>query len=83
MCYNMHMSVLTFRTDPGVDQALDFLAKYTGTSKSQVIRNAVLAAEREARRERMKQEALALTADPADLKEAQAVRAFMGGSDAW
>jgi len=75
--------MMTIRTDDGVNQAIDFLVSQTGLSRSHVVREAVLQAEREARREAMRREAMALRDDEADLKEAQAVRSFMGGSDAW
>ncbi len=77
------MSVLTFRTDPAVDQAIGLLMKDTGEGKSQVIREAILQAERKVRHRIMQEESLALREDAADQAECRAVLAFMGGGDAW
>lgn len=77
------MPVLTFRTDPEVDRAIEYLVTQTGDSKSDVLRDAVLKAERDARREALRQESLILKEDPADLAEVQAVRTYLGDSDAW
>lgn len=77
------MSVMTFRTDATVDHAISYLQTHTGRSKSDVIRDALLNAEHEARRAAMRSESLALRDDPQDLAEARAVLADMGGTDAW
>jgi len=82
-CYDSYVSVMTFRVDDEVDQAIDYLTRCTGQSKSKVVRDAVLSAERQARREAMLQEALTLSGDAADRVESADVLAFMGGYDAW
>jgi len=75
--------MLTLRADADVDRALDYLVSQAGGTRSQVVRSAVLQAEREARHEAMRQEALRLRSDEADVAEAKNVNTFMGGSDAW
>jgi len=77
------MSMLTVRTDETIDQALAYLRDVSGQSQSTVIRQAVLQAERQARRDAMRREALEVVNDPEDRKEAKAILDYMGGSDAW
>jgi len=77
------MTVVTFRVDPDVDRAIDYLVQRTGDTKSKIVRDAVLNAERQARREAIRREALELGSDETDQAEVAAVRAFMGGDDAW
>jgi len=77
------MSVLTLRTDESVDQAIEYLQSITDESQSAVVRRAVLSAERQARRDAMRREALDLAGDSYDRAEAQAILADMAGSDAW
>ncbi|MDR0284610.1 MAG: hypothetical protein LBI33_06930 [Propionibacteriaceae bacterium] len=69
--------------DTDVDAALDYLQEMTRATKSDIIRNTLLQAAERAKREAMRTEALELADDPDDRAEAQAVLAFMGGTDAW
>src|SRR6476646_3984198 len=50
------MSTLTIRTDPQVEKALESLTR-DGRSRSEAVRAAILAADREKRRARMRAEA--------------------------
>jgi len=77
------MSVMTVRMDDSTEAALDYLQETTGDTKSVIIRDAVIQAERRARRAAMRAQAQALADDPVDRAEARSVLAFMGGSDAW
>ena len=77
------MSMMTVRMDEPSEAALAYLQETTRASKSEIIRQAVLRAGQQARQEAMRAEAQALAGDPGDRAEAQAVLAFMGGSDAW
>jgi hypothetical protein len=77
------MTTATYRSDPAVDRALAYLQERTGQSKSAITRDAILAAERAARRAALRAEAEALRADPADLAEARAVAAEMAAVNAW
>jgi len=77
------MAVLTLRVDPEVDQAIAYLTAQSGHTKSQVVRDAVLDTARQARREAIRQAALRVSQDQADLAEAQAILNFMGAGDAW
>ena len=76
------MSVITFRTDDEVDHALAELAGGE-RDRSQVIREAILAAWRRRREERLRAEAEAVAADPDDRAEARAVLADMESLRAW
>jgi len=76
------MSVITFRTDDEVDQALTELTAGE-RDRSQVIRDAILAAWRTRRDERLQAEAQALAADEDDRKEARAVLSDMESLRAW
>jgi Arc/MetJ-type ribon-helix-helix transcriptional regulator len=76
------MATITFRTDEEVDRALSDLT--TGDrDRSQVIRDAVLAAWQQERAERLRREAEALANDPDDRAEARAVLADMETLRAW
>lgn len=66
------MSVITFRTDDEVDHALAELAS-GDRDRSQVIREAILAAWRARRDDQLRAEAQALAADEDDRNEARAV----------
>ncbi len=77
------MSVMTVRLDETTEAALAYLHTATQKTKSQIIRDALLQAEQEARREKMRAQAEAVASDPHDVSEARAVLAFMGGGDAW
>ena len=76
------MSVITFRADDEVDHAL---AELSGgeRDRSQVIRDAILAAWRARRDEQLRAEAEAIAADPDDQAEARAVLADMESLRAW
>jgi predicted transcriptional regulator len=76
------MSVITFRADDDVDHALNELTAGT-RDRSQVIRDAILAAWRAQREERIRAEASAVVTDPHDVAEAKAVLADMEALRAW
>jgi hypothetical protein len=76
------MSVITFRTDDEVDHALADLTQ-GDRDRSQVIRDAILAAWRTQREHQLRAEATAVAADPDDLAEARAVLADMESLRAW
>lgn len=60
------MATLTIRTDPEVEQALEYLTG-EGYSRSQAARMAIVEAERAHRRARLRAEADALRNDPEDV----------------
>ena len=76
------MSTITFRADDEVDRALAELSS-TGRDRSQVIREAILAAWRVRHEEQLRAEAGAVAADEADRAEARAVLADMESLRAW
>ncbi|WP_131745035.1 hypothetical protein [Frankia sp. Cppng1_Ct_nod] len=76
------MATITFRTDEGVDRALADLSAGE-RDRSQVIREAILAAWHRRQAERLRAEAEVLAADPVDRAEAQAVLADMELLRAW
>jgi predicted transcriptional regulator len=76
------MSVITFRADDEVDQALADLSG-GGRDRSQVIRDAILAAWRLRHEEQLRAEAEAVAADGDDRAEARAVLADMESLRAW
>ncbi|MET7399712.1 hypothetical protein ABZS66_40145 [Dactylosporangium sp. NPDC005572] len=76
------MSTITFRTDDDVDRALAELAS-GDRDRSQVIRDAILAAWRARRDEQIRAEAEAVAADTDDVAEARAVLADMESLRAW
>ena len=75
------MSTITFRADDDVERALAELAGER--DRSQVIRDAILAAWRRRQAEQLRAEAEALAADPDDRAEAKAVLADMESLRAW
>lgn len=77
------MGTLTIRTDPEVERALDALTKAAGHSRSQVVREAILGAERARRREALRAEARSLRDDPEDVAAARGLSAEMGDIGAW
>jgi predicted transcriptional regulator len=77
------MTTLTIRTDSALERALSYLQESTGLSKSQVTRDALLAAERAARREALHAEALALANDPVDRAAKAEVAEEMAQINAW
>lgn len=76
------MSVITFRADDEVDHALAELTKGE-RDRSQVIRDAILAAWQRQREERLRAQAEAVAADPNDLAEMRSVLADMESLRAW
>lgn len=76
------MSVITVRTDPEVDEALEALTA-DGSSRSQAVRMAIIEAARARVRAELEAEARALAADPDDRAEAQAVRSALEPLRAW
>lgn len=76
------MSTLTIRMDSVVEHALAELTK-SGKSRSEAVRDAILVAEREQRRERMRAEAEALRNDPDDVRASKALAAEMESIRAW
>jgi len=76
------MTTITFRTDDDVDRALTDLTS-GDRDRSQVIREAILAAWQLRRAERLRAEAEAVAADPDDVAEAKAVLADMEDLRAW
>ncbi|GAA2880895.1 hypothetical protein Acy02nite_20790 [Actinoplanes cyaneus] len=76
------MSTITFRADDDVDQALAELVS-GDRDRSQVIRDAILAAWRARREEQIRAEAEAVAADADDVAEARAVLADMETLRAW
>jgi predicted transcriptional regulator len=75
-------TTVTFRTDPDVDKALAELGA-DGRDRSQVIREAILLANRLRRRERLRAEALELANDPVNQAEIRAVREELDAIRAW
>jgi predicted transcriptional regulator len=76
------MSTITFRADDDVDRALAELTS-GDRDRSQVIREAILAAWRARRAEQLRAEAEAVASDPDDVAEAHAVLADMESLRAW
>ena len=78
------MTTITFRTDPQTDAALEELMPPDGSvERSALIREAILAAAREMRRKRLREEALRIAADPADRAEVAAIQEDMDAIRAW
>ena len=76
------MSTLTIRTDEAVERALDSLTE-DGRSRSDVVRAAILEAERARRRARMRAEADELRTDPGDVAASRELAAEMDDVRAW
>ena len=76
------MTVVNFRTDERSDRALAELTA-DGSSVSEAIRQALVDAVRLRRREQMRRESLATSADPADLAESRQVLNDMDELRAW
>ncbi|MDR1806983.1 MAG: hypothetical protein LBR33_03575 [Propionibacteriaceae bacterium] len=77
------MATASYRSDPEVDRALAYLQQRTGRSRSAITRDAILAAERTARRAALRAEAEALRDDVADAAEARRLAAEMAAVNAW
>lgn len=76
------MSTITFRADDEVDAALAALTS-GDRDRSQVIREAILAAWRHRQAEQLRTEAEAVAADADDVAEARSVLADMESLRAW
>ncbi|GAA2525244.1 hypothetical protein [Pilimelia columellifera] len=76
------MTVITVRADTDVERALADLGATAGT-RSQIVREAILAAARTARSERLRAEAAALAANDADRAEVAAVQHDLDDIRAW
>ncbi len=76
------MSTITFRTDAEVDRALADLSAGE-RERSQVIRDAIIAAWHRQRDEELRLEAEAIAADPDDRAETRAVLSDMESLRAW
>jgi predicted transcriptional regulator len=76
------MTTITFRADDDVDRALAELTS-GDRDRSQVIREAILAAWRARQAERLRAEAESVAADPQDVAEARSVLADMESLRAW
>jgi predicted transcriptional regulator len=76
------MTVITFRADDDVDAALADLTA-GDRDRSQVIREAILAAWQARQDERLRAEALAVAADADDVNEARSVLSDMESLRAW
>jgi Arc/MetJ-type ribon-helix-helix transcriptional regulator len=76
------MGVLTIRTDPEVERALAELTR-EGRSRSEVVRAAILAAERAQRHARLRAEAESLRNDPEDVRASRELAQEMDALRAW
>lgn len=76
------MTTITFRADDDVDRALAELTS-GDRDRSQVIREAILAAWQARHDEQVRAEAESVAADPADRAEARSVLADMESLRAW
>jgi Arc/MetJ-type ribon-helix-helix transcriptional regulator len=76
------MGTITFRPDQEAEQALERLTA-DGRSASAAIREALLLAAKVQQAEALRQEALALAADPDDVAEARAVIEDLEPLRAW
>ncbi|QAY64303.1 ribbon-helix-helix protein, CopG family [Xylanimonas allomyrinae] len=78
------MSQIVVRTDPETERALEHLVELTGRGRSEAVREAIRAAEREAVLARVERQAEAIRNDPADRAEMLAILADMeSADDAW
>ena len=78
------MAVLTVRVDSAVERALEYLlSQRAGETRSDVVREAILAAEKAARRARMREESATLAADPEERAAAKLLAAEMAEYSAW
>ncbi|MER5267979.1 hypothetical protein ABTZ99_38390 [Actinosynnema sp. NPDC002837] len=76
------MGTITFRPDTETERALERLTA-DGRSASAAIREALLLAAKVQQAEALREEALALAADPEDVAEARAVLADLEPLRAW
>jgi predicted transcriptional regulator len=78
-----NMQVVTFRPDDEAKRALNVLTGGGRRPRSAVIRDALLLAYREQRREQQRAEAEQLAKDPVDRAEMQAIQEEMESLRAW
>jgi predicted transcriptional regulator len=78
----MTTSTITVRADEEITRALEELGAGT-RNRSAVIREAIISAAREHRRNRLREEAEQLAADPDDAAEMRAVQSDMESLRAW
>lgn len=71
-CCNTDVGMVSFRTDPGTEKALDYLAE-RGLGRSEAIRQALLELAERERHEALRAEAAMVAADPEDRAEVQRV----------
>lgn len=76
------MATLTIRTDSEIERALAALTD-DGRTRSEVVRAAILGAERAQRRARLRAEAEQLRDDPDDVAAARELAAEMDAVRAW
>lgn len=76
------MKTLTIRTDEEVEQALAELTS-EGASRSEVVRAAILEAERTRRRRNLRAEAESLRNDPEEVAASRALAKEMESHRAW
>lgn len=76
------MTTLTFRTDPETDRAIAHLTA-DGTSTSEAVRAALIAADRARIEARLRAESEELANDAGDLAEMRAIREDMDAISAW
>jgi hypothetical protein len=78
------MATITFRTDPATDAALaELTPDDPAVDRSAVIREAIKAAAAARRRERLREEAVRIAADPDDRAEVAAIQQDMESLRAW
>ena len=77
------MAQIVVRSDHETDRALAHLVELTGRAKSELVRDAIKAAERDAVLSRVQRQAEELRTDPEDLAEVRAIRAEMDSIGAW
>jgi predicted transcriptional regulator len=77
------MSQLVVRTDDETDEALTHLVEWSGRTRSEAVRDAIRAAERDAVLARMRAQAETVRNDAADRAEMRAVALDMEPHRAW
>jgi Arc/MetJ-type ribon-helix-helix transcriptional regulator len=78
----MPASVLSLRTDPEVDSALELLGADYG-NRSDTLKAAILALAAQKRSQQLRAESAAAINDPADLAESRKVMEIMDDLRAW
>ncbi|MDR0626373.1 MAG: ribbon-helix-helix protein, CopG family [Bifidobacteriaceae bacterium] len=77
------MTQVVIRTDQEIERALKALVELTGRNRSEVVRDAIRAAEREALLTRVRDQAEAVRNDPVDREESRQVAQEMESLRAW